>query len=317
MRNILVTGGSGFIGKNLVKGLTDNGDNVYILVHNNKLNGKFDSNLIKYVYCDSKDLCEIDYLPQMDVCYNLAAYGVNYSNQDINQMINTNITFLIDIINFAKKNNTKLLIHTGTCFEYGFVKNNTIKESSALNPQSLYGVTKMAGVNIGNIYAKHNKVNMITVRPFGIYGPGENMNKLVPSIINSGISNTKLKMTEGNQIRDYLFIDDLIDAYVKLGLSNNLQMYEQYNVCSSKAISISEFCKKIINVCGFNKDLFEFGAIDYRENEVMRFVGDNTKVKNTIDWIPKTTLDEGIKKAFNYYRQTIIECNEGKNGYVC
>ena len=303
MKNILVTGSSGFIGKKLVKKLISNGDRVYLLIRNNfEKYKKADSNLVRYVYCDVHDLCKINDLPQMDICYNLAAYGVNYDHQNIDQMIKANIEFLINIIDFAKNNRTKLLIHTGTCFEYGLINKENIDESESLNPQSLYGVTKMAGTNIGNIYAKINNVNMITVRPFGVYGPEESEYKLFPLIINNGISNNTLKMTKGDQIRDYLYIDDLIEAYIDISLCDKLQKYSVYNICSSSAISLKSLVNLICNTCDFDSQLFKFGEIEYRTNEVMRFVGDNSKIRNVTGWKPKTELQEGIRKTYLYYK---------------
>lgn len=303
---VLVIGGTGFIGSNLVKKLIDRGFNVYVYIRPESSIGivrlkKYSG--FKYVNSGFEELSLINDLPSFDVCFNLASYGVNYMDQNISQMIEGNIKFLTSIIDFCHKNNTKLLINTGTCFEYGSNNGKLINEKCIINPTSVYGASKAAGFIMGNTYAQFKKVNMITVRPFGIYGPDEGSHKLVPQLVETIIENKELDMTLGEQVRDYLHVYDLTDAYIDLALSKNIKFYEVYNVSSSQEITIKELVHKLCEISNYDESKFHYGKLPYRENEVMYFVGDNYKIYNDIGWKAKISLEQGLRSTLMWYRE--------------
>lgn len=309
VKKVLVTGATGFIGSNLVRKLYDKGYEVYVLLRPNSTLGTKrleDYKKIYKIYGNSKELVyKANELPQFDVCYNLASYGVDYRQQDIDLIIEGNIKFTLDIIDFCSKNNTKLLIHTGSCFEYGINENEFLTEEHNINPQSLYGSAKAASVIMANTYAKLKNVKMITVRPFGIYGINEGIHKLIPSLIKAAINKENIKLTEGYQIRDYLYIEDLLEAYMILSDNDNIDPYEIFNVCSSKKTSIRDIVKHICEISGTDMSLFKFGEIPYRKNEVMSFVGDNTKIVREINWKPKYSLREGLELTYKWYKENL------------
>lgn len=303
---VLVTGATGFIGSNLVNRLLNDGYDVYVLVRPNSLSGMKRLELyknIKILNIEVERLLEIEELPKFDICFNLASYGVDYRNQDPYEMIDGNIKFVINLIDFCSKNKTNLLVHTGSCFEYGINNNNIpLRENDQLRPHSLYAVSKVSGVIMANTYAKMKSVNLVTVRPFGVYGPNEGIHRLVPQVIDTILQNKKLDMTKGEQVRDYLFVDDLVDAYIKLSTSDKTKIYDIYNICSSEQISIRELVEELCRIYDYDISNFNFGKIPYRENEVMYFVGDNTKIYNDISWKPKTKLVDGLRTTYEWYQ---------------
>lgn len=309
--NVFVTGGTGFIGSNLIKGLLNRGANVYALIRPNSSIGLSKiQNLkgINYVVSTSRDLLKkIDSLPRFDVCFHLASYGVDYRQNDYNLLINGNINFTMEILQFCKFNKTKVFINTGSCFEYGMNNKRLIKEDDALNPETIYSATKVSNEIIAKTFCKNNNIKLILVRPFGVFGPNEGMHRLVPQIMKAGIKNEPLKLTMGNQVRDYLYIDDLINAYIELALSDNIKSNEIYNICSSKEITIRKFINKIIEVCNFNRKNYLFGEIPYRLNEDMYFVGDNSKLKKIIGWSPQFSIEDGIKMTYLWYKNMLKE----------
>lgn len=303
---VLVTGGTGFIGSNLINRLVDDGHEVYALIRPNSSNGikrleKYKN--IKMLYSSVENLVKIEDLPQFDICFNLASYGVDYNNQNPYEMIDGNINFIINLIDFCNKNKTNLLVNTGSCFEYGINSNKKpLKETDALNPHSLYASAKVASVIMANTYAKMKSVKLITIRPFGVYGPNEGMHRLVPQVIDCILNNKKLDMTKGEQIRDYLFVNDLVDAYIRLSTDSRTKIYEIYNVCSSEQISIRKLVEELCKIYDYDISNFNFGNIPYRENEVMYFVGDNSKIYNDISWKPKTKLVDGLRSTLEWYK---------------
>lgn len=319
----LVTGGTGFIGSNLIKDLITREWEVYALVRNNSTLGYKRLNEIKNInYVYAEDLFNYDYdksvkilkgnirgkiiLPQFDVCFHIASYGVDYRQQNINEIIDGNIKFTIDVLNFCKENRTKKVVNTGSCFEYGINEKEKLTEEHNVRPQSLYGAAKASAVMIANTYAKKYNIPLVTLRPFGIFGENEGIHKLVPQIMKAIILNERLKMTFGEQIRDYLYIEDLVNAYIAIG-SHSVPLYEVYNVCSSSEMSIKELVVKTVDIAKSDLELFEFGAVPYRKDEVMYFVGENWKMREYTGWKPQYSLVEGLQRTYEWYKLNLEE----------
>lgn len=322
----LVTGGTGFIGSNLIKELLERNWEVYALVRKNSSLGygrlKNIKN-IKYIYVEElfnhndKELDEVALgsvnidrtLPQFDICFHLAAYGVDYSQQNVNELIDGNIKFTMDVFNFCKENKTKKIINTGSCFEYGLNEGKKLNEEDKLNPQSMYASAKASSVIMANAYSRKNNIHLVTIRPFAIFGENEGIHKFVPQLMKSVILNESMKMTSGEQVRDYLYIKDLIEAYITLAVTD-IPLYEAYNVCSGIEVRIKDLAVEVAKFSVNSLELFNFGAIPYRKNEVMHFVGDNSKIKNYTKWEPKYSLQQGLKKTYEWYKVNLGEYNE-------
>ncbi len=124
--------------------------------------------------------------------------------------------------------------------------------------------------------------------------------------MNEFIINKTMSMTHGEQIRDYLYIKDLIDAYITLALTD-VPLYEAYNICSGIEVRIKDLAAEIARFTNNSLELFDFGAIPYRKNEVMHFVGDNSKIKKYTKWEPKYSLQQGLKKTYEWYKANLEE----------
>jgi len=319
----LVTGGTGFVGSNIIKELVERKWEVYALVRKNSSLGYKRLNVIKnikFIYAEElfknncENLNELDLrnskfnstMPQFDVCFHLAAYGVDYREQNINKIIDGNIKFTMDVLKFCKINKTKKVIITGSCFEYGVNESKRLNEENKLNPQSYYSIAKVACENMASLYAKTNNIKLITIRPFGSFGEGEGVHRFVPQLMKSVILNENMNMTAGEQVRDYLYIKDLVEAYITLSVKD-VPLYEAYNVCSGVEIKIKDLAIEVAKITNNSLKLFNFGAVPYRKNEVMHFVGDNSKIKKYTDWTPKYTLEEGLTRTYEWYKENSEE----------
>jgi len=319
----LVTGGTGFVGSNLIKELVRKNWEVYALVRKKSSLGYGRLKNIEgihYIYVEElfrhndKGLKEIatkkvdfkNILPQFDVCFHLAAYGVDYHQQNIRELIEGNIDFTMDVLNFCKENATKKTIITGSCFEYGLNEGKKLNEEDRVNPQSMYGSAKAASVIMARVFAEKNNIPLVTVRPFGVFGENEGIHKLVPQLMQAVILNKTMEMTSGEQVRDYLYIKDLIEAYITIALTD-VPLYEVYNVCSGVEVKVKDIAMEVAKFADGSSNLFNFGSVPCRENEVMHFVGDNSKIKNHTKWEPKYSLQNALKKTYEYYKANLEE----------
>ena len=305
-KKILVTGATGFIGKNLVESLKEKFE-VYALILDEKEKNvipQIDYILWKTFFDRENEIKTLDgkKLGKIDTVIHLASYGVNPKDNDIDKMIESNINLTKDLILNLERVSCKNIIFTGSGFEYGDKGKVKLKEDMELNPFSLYGATKVSAFLIGKKLCESLGINYINLRLFNIFGEYEGSNRLIPQIINNYLEGKELNFTAGNQVRDYLYIKDIIEVYEMI-LEKNIYNNETYNVCSSEEVTIKEFITKVADTIGINKDFLNFGAIPSRKEEALYIVGDNSKLKRDFNWNRKYSYEFGIKNMYDFFRK--------------
>lgn len=298
MRYALVTGAAGFIGTQIVKVLALKGYYVFALIEKGDIRGRIKLSVLS----NNIEVIDIlnggnEYKP-FDIIYHTATVGIRPDFDNIDLICDINIKMSCNLVDFAKENHSGLLVNFGSCFEYGDHGDVLLTEDMECKPESLYAISKVASTSLVTAYAKQKAVNLITVRPFGVFGEGEGPARLAPSIINSLKNEKKIDTTAGQQIRDFVNVKDVAKAIVELSEAN-YQPYEIYNICSDNPVKVREFIEEIVNVCGFDRNLVNFGALPYRNNEAMKFAGDNSKMQKVINYPFPDNHREGILDIFN------------------
>ena len=306
MKNVLVTGAAGFIGTQIVLELIRRDYVVYALIEKNDLNSKekllgLDAN-IKIIDDFDALLSEANNYPAFDKVFHLATVGVRPDFNDISLICDVNIKMSCKLVDFAKKNKAELLVNFGSCFEYGDHGDVLLTEEMDCRPESLYAVSKNASTNLTTVYAKSQDVRMITVRPFGVFGEGEAPARLAPSIIKSCLNGEVVNTTEGQQVRDFINVKDLAKAIVMLSESS-YENYEIYNICSDNPVKVKDFILEIVEVCGLDRSLINFGSIPYRANEAMIFAGDNKKLQSVINYPFPNNHRDGILDIYKAIKE--------------
>lgn len=299
MSKIFISGGTGFIGKSLLEILVKERHEVFAYTINN-----FDEiNIlrkmgIKHILFEN-DLEKNNY--KIDACIHLASYGVKYSDNDLSKMIDVNIKLSSKIMRFCENSGCKVFISAGSCFEYGTQNVDKLTEDCPLKPEDSYASSKVAANIILSTMANKSKIKFLICRPFGVFGINEPSTRLLPLIYNAGKNGVSIKLSEGNQVRDYLYVKDVANGFYQVLLSsNNFENGESINICSGIPCKINEFVKNIITLMSFDPVLFKFGALEYRKNESMRFVGSNEKIISKTNWRPMYTVTEGLLEYFNF-----------------
>lgn len=305
-KKILVTGATGFIGKNLVESLKEKFE-VYALILDEKEKNvipQIDYIFWKTFFDRENEVKTLDgkKLGKIDTVIHLASYGVNPKDNDIDKMIESNINLTKDLILNLERVACKNIIFTGSGFEYGDKGKIKLKEDMELNPFSLYGATKVSAFLIGKKLCESLGINYINLKLFNIFGEYEGSNRLIPQIINNYLEGKELNFTAGNQVRDYLYIKDIIEVYEMI-LEKNIYNNETYNVCSSEEVTIKEFITKVADTIGINKESLNFGTIPSRKEEALYIVGDNSKLKRDFDWNRKYSYEFGIKNMYDFFQK--------------
>ncbi|MCL4474254.1 MAG: NAD(P)-dependent oxidoreductase [Actinobacteria bacterium] len=299
---VLLTGASGFIGGALAQRLARAGYGVTCLVRDGspgsiKLKGIEGINIVAVSSFDDNVLAEaLDGISATAVI-NLASYGVKRDERDPGLMIEGNISLLSALMQVTSKWPLKIFVHTGSCSEYAPpVVDTPIREADPLRPASLYGAAKAASFMFGNALATDLGVPMVTLRLFGVYGAGEGPERLLPYLIERLRNNAEVDLTAGEQVRDLLYIDDVTAAFLAIIEKTDLPRGAVYNVCSGQQVRIRDIALSVARAMNKPEKLLLLGEREYRMDEPMWLVGDNTLFRSTTGWRPEISLQDGIER---------------------
>ena len=316
MKKIIVTGGLGFIGSNLIELLLKK--NFYVInidkvsysssYYNTKEFKR--SNKYKFIKCDinSKRLKKIIFQQKPICIFNLAAEThVDRSIDNPKNFIQSNIIGTFNLLQifkeFSKKNKTKL-IHISTDEVYGDVLHGRSSENYAYQPSSPYAASKAASDHLVSSYVRTYKIPAIITNCSNNYGPKQHPEKLIPKLIYNIMNNRPLPIYgKGKNSREWIYVKDHCEALFKV--FKNGKLGEFYNIGSNKNLSNLEVCKKLINVSKKNLRLgknIKINFIKDRPGHDNRYAINSDKIKKTLKWYPKTSFNEGIKLTLNWYR---------------
>lgn len=301
---VLVTGASGFIGANLTKKLVSLGNEVHVLTKKTSdpwrlknLNNQVTSHHLSLTEKTKLKRLIIDLKPQY--IFHLAARGAYQTQNNLNQLIETNILGLVNLLNALEKINYQSLVNTGTSSEYGF-KNKPMKETDLLEPISYYAATKAGGTLLAQVFARNAHHNIITLRPFSVYGPWEEPGRFIPTIILRALQGKPLQITGGKVRHDFVYIDDMVEAYLKAAVKKNLSG-KIFNIGSGWQYTNFEVAQKVVTLTK-NKVEIIMGAYMERKWDTNYWVADNSCAQESLGWQPKTSLEAGLKKTIAWLK---------------
>lgn len=311
MKNVLVTGGLGFIGSHLAEFLTKKNYNVTVFDRYNSNNnwGNLENseykNDIKIILGDIRDYdSTLKSLKNIDTIFHLAALiGIPYSYVSPLAYIKTNIEGTYNILEAAKEKNIGQTIITSTSETYGTAIKTPMDETHPLRAQSPYAASKIAADQISMSYHKSFGQNIKIIRPFNAYGPRQSNRAVIPTIISQLMGKSKfLKLGNTKPTRDYTYVEDLCEAYLNISKSKRL-IGEITNVGTNKEISIKELSNLIMKKLNIYKKIkVSSERRRIKPSEVERLLCNNKKLIKETSWKPKTTMQEGLNKTINWLR---------------
>lgn len=307
-KTVLVTGGAGFIGSHLCETLINNGNKVICI--DNLITGSTSNinHLKKYNDFEfiHHDIIRPFYYGKIDEIYNLAcpASPIHYKINPI-KTVKTCTIGVINILGLAKKHNAKIL-QASTSEIYGDPEIHPQIENyngnvNTTGPRSCYDEGKRCSETLFMDYYREHKLKIKIIRIFNTYGPRMAINdgRVISNFINQAISNTEITINgDGNQTRSFQYIDDLIDAMIKMMHSED-KFIGPINIGNPIEISINELADEILKLTNSNSKII-YNKLP--EDDPIRRRPDISLAKKQLSWEPSVDLEYGLKKTIEYFK---------------
>ena len=316
MKKVIVTGGLGFIGSNLIELLIKKKYHVLnidkVTYSSNFYNVKDYSRNYQFKKKDisSKTLNDIIFKFKPNAIFNLAAEThVDRSIDKPDVFIKSNIIGVFNILEIFKRYSKQFrktkLIHISTDEVYGDILKGRTKETYPYNPSSPYAASKASSDHLVSSYIRTYKIPAIITNCSNNYGPKQHPEKLIPKIIYNIINNKPLPLYgDGSNSREWIYVEDHCEALIKVFEKGKIGNF--YNIGSNKNEKNIDICKKLLNFAKTKISIGKNVKIKYvkdRPGHDVRYALNSNKIINKLGWRPKTTLKEGLIKTFNWYLQ--------------
>lgn len=298
-KKILVLGGTGFIGYHILKKAIKKNFSC-TSISKTKPTKQKKLNKVKYILCDleNKKKLKKKLINNYNYVVNAAGYVDHSKNKNIKKVHYNGIKNIIDIL---KKKKIESFIQIGSCLEYGDQKSPQT-ELGYCNPKTNYSISKYKISKYLMYNYKKNKFPFTVLRIYQVYGPYQQINRIIPFIIKSCLLESYFPCTKGDQIRNFLYIDDLTDVIFKV-FKNKKSTGKIFNVGTNEKIKINELIKLIVKIIGNGKPIF--GKIKMRKEEVIRLYPNLKKIQNELGWKSRISLINGLNKTINFLKKNI------------
>jgi UDP-glucose 4-epimerase len=301
-KEVVVTGGAGFIGSNLCRTLLEQGTKV--TAFDNLYSGKIEfikdliDNGLNFVQEDIRDSAALEEATKnCKVIFHLAAQtSVPFSMENPKEDCEINVVGTVNVLEAAKKAGARV-VFSSSCAVYGNPERPT-PETHPTHPIAFYGLTKLLGENYCRFYHENYGLEVVMLRIFNVYGPDchgvmyDFLNKLRKTPDKLEVLGT------GKQSRDFVYVSDMVNALLKAATTPEAAG-QAFNIGTGTTTSVAELAKMIIDVLGLENVKVSFSGGQAWAGDMDITLADNSKAVNQLGWKPQVSLEEGLKKLIS------------------
>jgi len=308
-KTVLVTGATGFIGACLTRRLVEMKWDVHVVskgASNKWRIGDLLGSLVEHEsdLRDRKRLSRIVLEVQPTIIYHLATYGAYHFQNDVENIMTTNIDGTLNLLAACSEVGFDHFVVAGSSSEYG-MKNHPMKETDVLEPTDFYGVAKAAATLSCMCLAKLRNLPINILRLFAVYGYYEAHTRLIPTVIRASLLGENPRLVSPSSVRDFIFVEDVIDAFLKAASVRKELCGEIYNVGFGKQYTTLEVVSKIIELVDANVRPMWGHAEPRQKQEPKLWVSDPSKIRRCLGWKPKYGLERGLGKTIEWFRRNL------------
>ena len=303
-KTILVTGAAGFVGANLARRLLADGHDVRMLLrpqHNSwRLDGLDPGLFVAADLGDPDAVLQAVRATKPDWILHLAAHGAYPLQRSWSAMLATNVTGTANLVRASLETGVESFVNTGSSSEYGF-KDHAPPEDDFLEPNSDYAVTKATATLYCAFMARAHRARIRTLRLYSVYGPWEEPTRLVPTLIVHAMHGRLPPLANPRVARDFVYVDDVCDAYVAAAADANAPDDAVFNVGTGVQTDLA-------GIVALTRRLFAvdqepaWGTMPDRSWDTTCWVADATRIRDVLGWMPRHSLESGLAATIAWLR---------------
>lgn len=309
-KKVLITGADGFIGSHLTETLLEMGNHVRALSYYNSFNHWgwleqiVNTDQLEIISGDIRDPRFCDEITRdVDIIFHLAALiAIPFSYKSPDSYVDTNVRGTLNMLQAARKNGKIRFIHTSTSEVYGTAQYIPINELHPKQPQSPYSASKIAADAMALSFFNSFDLPVTIARPFNTYGPRQSARAFIPTVITQIATGIKeIKVGDLRPTRDLNFVLDTCQGMIALALENDT-IGKEVNISSNYEISMKDVLEKIKSIMQADVNFVQDPQrLRPGKSEVFRLWGDNSLIHQLTGFLPKYTIDEGLKKTIEWF----------------
>lgn len=300
MKRALISGASGFVGANLARRLLHEGYQVHCLLRPKhkpwRIREILDELTVHPVdLSDAEKLKTVVRSARPDYVFHLAAHGA-YSYQDeFRQIADTNIFGTVNLLDACLKTGFDVFLNAGSSSEYGFQDHAPTEDELPL-PNSTYSWSKLSAAFWCSMQARLHSQRIHTLRLYSVYGPWEEPTRLVPTLIKKGMDGQLPPLVNPDIARDYIYTEDVENAFLSVATTDGLPNDAIYNVCTGTETKLRDIVSVTRELLSIDQEP-EWGSMPQRNWDTNKWVGKPDQLTRATQWRPRFKLEDGLKKT--------------------
>ncbi|MEP6993844.1 MAG: SDR family NAD(P)-dependent oxidoreductase [Acidobacteriota bacterium] len=309
MNRCLVTGGTGFVGSNLVRRLVAQGHEVFLLVRARHATWRIqdigpDVRLLEADVSDPEAVRRAVAEASPRWVFHLAAFGAYASQDDLARMLQVNVRGTANLIDACRAAGVEALVNAGSSSEYGF-QNEAPGEDQRLEPNSHYAATKAAATHLCRQAARESGAWIPTLRLYSVFGPYEEPTRLIPTLIREGREGRLPPLVHPEIARDFVYVDDVVDACLAAAAAPNRgDPGAVYNVGTGTQTTLREVVDMARRSLGIAAAP-QWKTMANRRWDTSSWVADSRKIRQELAWEPRFSLAEGFRRTVDWSSENL------------
>ena len=306
MKRVLITGATGFVGANLARRLLKEGHEIHLLIRPAHKPWRMeeirkDAHWHEVELTDAAAVARVVGKIRPDWVFHLAAYGAYSSQRDLETMVQTNILGTVHLLEACLRTGFESFVNTGSSSEYG-VKDHAPSETEIVEPNSHYAVTKASATLFCRYTARHHEAPVSTLRLYSVFGPYEEQTRLIPTLIRRGLKGELPPLVDPDGAHDFVFIDDVLDAYLLATTVAHQELGAVYNIGTGTQTTMREVVEIAQRVLEIPAEPV-WGSMPNRSWDTAVWLANSQKAWTALHWKPRTSFENGFRRTVEWFRQ--------------